>query len=645
MPSLPTLTPGTPIVKVTLPGVARTSTLAEVTPPCLPPGGLALALACAGGGVCLLLLGHTGAGALTGGVGLGIALVSGWTWWQGLHSGDSPVRQDDPHDSLVEALATAIDAKHDPSGKRLQRRRSYATALAHAIELPAADVEAVRMAALLLDIGQLAVPDHILARPGPLAVEEFHKIRVHPQVSADLIAGVALPAAVGAFVRSHHERWDGKGYPEGLTKHAIPVGGRLLAVVDCYDALVSERPYRDRLSYDAALAVLREEAGKSLDPTLVDTFIGLLPSLEQGPAVHSATDSSLVSIVSARREDVALFEISRAISAGLGVEGTARLLAQKLRRVIPYSSTALYLYDSTDRTFGAAFAEGVEAEMLASIHVGADMGTFGQSLHEQRAVADGDPQAHLGPRATNAPSRLRSSIVCPLYGDKNELVGALAVYHVTQGCYTQDECRLLEMVARQAGPVVGQALQLSRAQEEALTDPLTGLPNTRFLWMHLTPELARAARQASTLALLLVDVDDFKAVNDSVGHSIGDQALRELASVLRHSVRPYDVCARYGGDEFVIMMPECGREEAEERLRSLQNRIRNHQVRLGDGRQFTLRVSIGAAVFPRDGDSSEALLAAADARMYQDKHCWRERIELTPIEPLTSGAAPPVRRM
>lgn len=550
------------------------------------------------------------------------------------------------HASLVEALATAIDAKHDPSGKRLERRRQYATALAQALQLPASDIEALRTAALLLDIGQLAVPDHILAKPGPLSVEEFHKIRIHPQVSADLIAGVPVPPAVAAFVRSHHERWDGKGYPEGLSRDAIPVGARVLAVVDCYDALVSERPYRDRLSRDAALAVLREEMGKALDPMVVEQFIALLPSLEPREAFAPAPGSSLESIVSARREDVALFEISQAITAGLGVEGTAQLLAQKLRRLVPYSSAVLYLHDPAQQVFRPAFSEGVEAELLAAAQVSVEAAMFGQALREQRAIANGDPSTCLDARG-GSPTRLRSSIVCPLYGEQNELVGALAVYHVTPGCYTVDECRLLEMVARQAGPVVAQALRLSRAQEEALTDPLTGLPNTRFLWMHLTQELARAARQASRLALLLIDVDDFKLVNDNEGHPVGDLALRELAGVLRQAVRPYDVCARYGGDEFVIMMPECGREEAEERLRDLQTQIAGHQVRLPDGRTFHLGVSIGAAVFPRDGDSSEALLAAADERMYQDKHRWRDETDgATPASAYPAlHARPPVHKM
>jgi diguanylate cyclase (GGDEF)-like protein len=596
------------------------------------------------GGSILLVGGRPMLGGIVLGLGLGVGLACLWAQPPAARTPKESSSNEYVHASLVEALATAIDAKHDPSGKRLQRRRLYASAMAEAIGLPQADIAAVRTAALLLDIGQLAVPAHILPKPGPLSVEEFHKIRIHPQVSADLIQHVPLPPAVAAFVRSHHERWDGKGYPEGLAGEAIPVGARLLAVVDCYDALVNERPYRDRLLRDAALTVLREEAGKSLDPALVDRFVTLLPTIEPRQAAESPSGSSLESIVSARREDVALFEISQAITAGIGVEGTAQLLAQKLRRVIPYSSTVLYLFDTQERSFRPAFSEGVEADMLAVMHVAADTGMFGQSVREQRAVANGDPSSCMAERASG--TRLRSSIVCPLYGEHDDLLGALAVYHVAPGCYTQDECRLLEMVARQAGPVVGHALQLARAQEDALTDPLTGLPNTRFLWMHLTQELARAARQGSRLALLIVDVDNFKAVNDNEGHPVGDIALRELAAVLRQSVRPYDVCARYGGDEFVIMMPECGREEAEERLRHLQTQIREHPVRLADGRTLALAVSIGAAVFPRDGDTSEALLASADTRMYQDKHRWRDTDGEAPgTDPFPVHSRPPLHKM
>ncbi len=583
-------------------------------------------------GTALLWVAPT-AGALVAGVGIGLACAAMWPAFTSAASGVDAVERDaqDPAASgsgtgtgsvdaaLVAVLAAAVDAKLDASGRRLERRRTYARQLASALALPAEEVAAIDTAALLLDVGLLAVPDHILSKPGPLSVDEFHRVHAHPRVSADLLNEVPFAGPVRELVLAHHERWDGKGYPEGLAGEAIPRGARVLAVVDCYDALVSKRPYRDRLPQDAAIAVLREEAGRALDPELVETFIGLLPASSAADDVVPGV-RCFESIESARREDVALLEISLAMSAGLGVQGTAQMLARKLTRVLTYSSSALYTYDEANHVFRCAHAEGVDADLLSAVRVSATTGTFGEAVAERRAVANGNPQAYLEQHRTGGPKTLlRSSIVCPLHDSDGQVVGALAVYHVTPANYTQDDCRMLEIVARQAGPVVSHSLQLARAQEDALTDPLTELPNTRFLWMHLTQELARAARQASNLALLLLDVDDFKSINDTEGHPVGDLALRELSALLRTSVRPYDVCARYGGDEFVIMMPECGGDEAHERVDELHARIRAMRVTLPDGRQMAMSVSIGAAIFPRDGDSSEALLMAADSRMYQRK--------------------------
>jgi diguanylate cyclase (GGDEF)-like protein len=579
------------------------------------------------------------------GLGLGIGLSAWWvTRAVGSVDREAPSGVPGLHASLVEVLATAIDAKLDASGRRLERRRLYARRLAESLGLDAADLAAIDTAALLLDVGLLAVPDHILSKPGPLSVDEFHRVRAHPRVSADLLDAVPTAGPVRALVEAHHERWDGNGYPHGLAGEAIPVGARVLAIVDCYDAMVSERPYRERLTREAALAVLRDEAGRALDPRMVETFIGVLPDLET-TRVDAASDTSVESIQSARREDVALLEISLAMSAGLGVQGTGEMLAQKLTRVLTYASTALYTFDETNLVFRCAYAEGVDADLLSAIRVSATVGTFGQAVAERRAVANGNPQTYLEQHRTGGPrTRLRSSIVCPLHDERGETVGALAVYHVLPASYTQDECRLLEMIARQAGPVVSHSLQLARAQEDALTDALTELPNTRFLWMHLTQELARASRQASNLALLLVDVDDFKRINDTEGHPVGDLALRELSALLRTSVRPYDVCARYGGDEFVIMMPECGGDEATERMDELQARIGAMRITLPDARELTMSVSIGAAIFPRDGDSSESLLMAADSRMYQNKthsRVYRARLASESLTTLSGPSSNP----
>src|SRR5258706_9918247 len=185
----------------------------------------------------------------------------------------------DLHLATIEALALAIDAKDRTGKSHIRRVQVFAAGLARAIGLSENEVQGVKTAALLHDIGKLAVPEHILSKPGPLTTEEFQKIRIHPQVGAEIIAGVPFPYPVAPLILSHHERWDGKGYPAGMKGDEIPAGARILAVVDYFDALTSERPYHKAMSFDAAVGLLRQESGKALDPRVVQTFVEMYPAL------------------------------------------------------------------------------------------------------------------------------------------------------------------------------------------------------------------------------------------------------------------------------------------------------------------------------------------------------------------------------
>src|SRR4029077_6608732 len=148
--------------------------------------------------------------------------------------------------------------------------------------------------ALLHDIGKLAVPEHILSKPGPLTQEEFQKIRIHPEVGAEIIAAVPFPYPVAPIILSHHERWDGKGYPKGLSGEDIPIGARILTIVDYFDAVTTERPYHKALSHESAVGLLKHEAGRALDPTLVDIFVTMLPSLIAAANVEQSAAEAVV---------------------------------------------------------------------------------------------------------------------------------------------------------------------------------------------------------------------------------------------------------------------------------------------------------------------------------------------------------------
>jgi putative nucleotidyltransferase with HDIG domain len=176
------------------------------------------------------------------------------------------------HLRTIEALALAIDAKDHTTHQHLRRVRIYALEIARELGLSARETDALRAAALLHDVGKLAVPDHIINKPGRLTPEEFEKMKIHPAVGADILEKVAFPYPVAPIVRSHHEKWDGTGYPDGLKGEEIPIGARILAAVDCLDALASDRQYRKALPLDEAMKEVEAQAGKQFDPMVVEVL-------------------------------------------------------------------------------------------------------------------------------------------------------------------------------------------------------------------------------------------------------------------------------------------------------------------------------------------------------------------------------------
>jgi len=277
----------------------------------------------------------------------------------------------------IEALALAIEAKDHTTHQHLQRVRVYALEIGKELGLSESETEALRAAALLHDIGKLAVPEHIINKPGRLTQAEFEKMKVHPMVGAEILERVAFPYPVAPIVRSHHERWDGTGYPAGLKGEEIPIGARILAVVDCLDALASDRQYRPAMALGAAMAKVSEEAGSWFDPKVVEILerryielehmaqsveltgmpLGLRPEVhverglepaagfeKWGEAANPQTETDfLTSIASARQEAQTMFELSQDLGNSLSLSETLSVLSMRLRRMIPYDSIVVFV--------------------------------------------------------------------------------------------------------------------------------------------------------------------------------------------------------------------------------------------------------------------------------------------------------------
>jgi putative nucleotidyltransferase with HDIG domain len=182
--------------------------------------------------------------------------------------------------TMLDVLTRMMASRDRATAAHARRVQMYANGLAR--DVCAGDsvlIEAVQTAALLHDIGKLAIPDRLLHKPGPLTREEYEQVKHHAAIGAEMLEGIDFPGPLALIVRHHHENWDGSGYPDGLFGSQIPLGARLLAVVDCYDALTSERPYRQRLSHDRALQIIVERRGTSFDPMVSDAFVRVVQDL------------------------------------------------------------------------------------------------------------------------------------------------------------------------------------------------------------------------------------------------------------------------------------------------------------------------------------------------------------------------------
>ena len=551
------------------------------------------------------------------------------------------------HRESTEVLARAIQAKDEGGSRHVERVQYYATMLAHGLDLPERDRQAIEIAALLHDIGKLAVPEQILSKPGPLTPDERKKMQMHAQIGAEIVGAVPFPCPVAPLIRSHHERWDGAGYPSGLSGEQIPMGARILAVVDCFDALTSHRPYRPALSQDEAVQMLLDDAGKAFDPAIVARFTELIPvltppanddftrrirvsesagALDVGDVGERLGADAFAEIASANRETNALYEIAQSMGRSMSLADSMTFVSAKLSALLPVSLCALFVRRG-EEDLRCRFATGVHADRLENASIAEGQGLSGWVARHRRPLVNGVPAAEFNAAQTSsADLQLQSALICPLLvGD--EVIGTIAVYHDGVGSYTEDHRRVLDQVAHQAASVVHNALIFERSQEQALKDGLTGLANQRALQFQAAREIARARRTSDPFSIALLDLDDFKTINDEYGHLAGDCALQEVAKVLQQLTRSYDTCIRYGGDEFVILFPSCDRREAEERCHELQRAVAALSLRSPDGRVFPLRVSAGASVFPEDGDTYERLLVRADRRMYRNK----AQSKMTPV--------------
>ena len=554
------------------------------------------------------------------------------------------------HLRTIEALALAIEAKDDSTHAHLQRIQIYVVELAKQLGLAPKEIEALRAAAILHDIGKLAVPEHISSKAGRLTPEEFEKMKIHPIVGAEILERVQFPYPVAPIVLAHHEKWDGSGYPYGLKGEQIPIGARILSVVDSLDVLSSDKQYRPALPLEDAVAYISRESGKSFDPKIVDLLklryleleelskqnipkqndiqrvareqsVDRRVNFEEEPpnlllrAQEAPRIDFLTSIAAARQEAQNLYELSQELGTSLSLSETLSLVASRLKPMVPFHALALFTLQNEVLT--PEYVEGVDSMLLQGLNIPKGAGISGWVAANSKPVINGNPVMEPGLlSAANLSTVLRGALAVPLVG-VNGTIGVITLYRTEADSFSRDHLRILQAVAGKLAFTVENARKYEQAETSASIDYLTGLPNARAIFQRVDAELARSSRSGEPLAVMVCDLDGFKKINDMLGHLTGNKILRAFAASLRELFRQYDLVGRLGGDEFVVALPGMNLDDAQQRVHQIDEMVK--QV----GMQITgtehLAISIGIAIFPQDGETVEALLSEADRRMYQVK--------------------------
>lgn len=549
------------------------------------------------------------------------------------------------HLATAEALATAIDAKDQTTHGHVRRVQIYAIGLGEKLGLKAFEIAALKAGALLHDVGKLAVPPHILNKPGRLSSAEFDRMKIHTIVGEQLLSRIEFPYPVVPIVRHHHEQWNGLGYPDGLKGGEIPITARIISVVDCFDSVREDRPFRRGMTRDEAIALLRCGSGTHFDPHVVDLFLEHLPEFEsqivtqglpqQTPTgdVHEPFTFAQIDIAQTRergcymaydqiknahREVYSLYEIARTFGSSLNIQDTVAILVDKIGHLVPFDTCVVYLFSEEQGYATAAHVAGKNAELLSSKCVALGEGVTGFALANRSSVNKLPPSLDFMTLEAERSLQYRSMASLPLCKD-DLLLGALSVYSSESDQYTEDHMRLLETVTKLASDAIANSMQHAEAESNALTDSLTGLPNARYLALRFEEEASRARRTGRSFQVVMLDLDDFKIVNDTFGHKVGDKMLREMARIIEKQLREYDFLARYAGDEFVAVVQELVGSQVEELQSRIENTVAQFSLHVRGDKRARVGISIGTATYGVDGETLDQLLVAADQAMYRVK--------------------------
>jgi putative nucleotidyltransferase with HDIG domain len=497
------------------------------------------------------------------------------------------------HLSTIETLAMAIDAKDQITHGHIRRVQALAVNLARKVGV--ADerlIKAIEAAALLHDMGKLAVPEYILNKPGKLTPAEFERMKLHASVGADILSAIDFPYPVVPIVRHHHENWNGTGYPSGISATDIPIGARILSVVDCFDALTSDRPYRPRLPDEDAINILLARRGSMYDPLIVDTFIAMHRERQGSPdsltsatsfadipaSGQSATGESrgLHNIASSSDEMLSLFELATNLAGHQSLSEAGEVITKHLRRLVSASLYVFYVNDITTNELEAKLAIGDNDSIVRGMRIPLGQRLSGWVAANRQTILNSDPTLDLGDAARTHGSRLRSCLSTAIVLDE-DLVGVLSLYSTSPDAFSDNHRRIIEAVARQIAPTIRAAMDPEKRRAATNSNVDTG--DTSFK-SSVDPD--------ATLILINLDLSQLPRDQDA---SAVEHVARETLTVIQVALDPSDLIFRNGSEEFLVRLANIESRSPRATAEKLSDTIHQH-VRTRDGHGVKVKTAV-----------------------------------------------------
>jgi putative nucleotidyltransferase with HDIG domain len=519
--------------------------------------------------------------------------------------------------STIETLAMAIDAKDQITHGHIRRVQAFAVSLAKELGVSDdAQIKAIEAASLLHDMGKLAVPEYILHKPGPLTPAEFEKMKLHASVGADILSAIDFPYPVVPIVRHHHENWDGSGYPDRIKGSEIPIGARILAVVDCFDALTSDRPYRPRLTDSQAIRILQERRGTMYDPLIVDAFVQLHGRFVESEKMSAANPFAAIStapratgigledISASTEESRIVYELTRDLSARGTISEIVQVLSRHLRRLMPVTTIVIYRYNGDTDDLVVEGVDGEHAPHLTGIRITRGQRLSGWVAANRQTIINSDPTLDFGDTVRSLTPRLTSCLSSPLVaGDR--LVGVLSLYSTQSLAYLEDHGRVIAPVAE----VVARAIE----HGASLKQPGQNVRPALNMLDHVPAEnlFATLKESYSNISVFLLDVRPHTEDPSSVGGN-KSQSTAFYRMCIGQALGPSDSLIELRSGRLLVLIPHESTHDGADRIKRLEHLIST--LKIDSSGLPEHQVMFGWAACPTDGNQLRALLHRAEER-------------------------------